>query len=367
LRRQNIVGEELMANLRQHAIALAAGVVILASLPPMVRAQPAQGPAAQPAPAGAPPQGRRGGRGGPAEFWYMNKTKGGVYSAPMRPLWKLSDLMRMHTGQNNWREQIIKDNLQDVTYNSASPGTKVIPRMHMETATAFVVMKGEMHFTVEGQQPVTATRGSIVNILNDTIYSYEVTGGQNALWVEIHPLWYQTVYPASEPPPPSLPGSDVVKVSFTHRVPAYTGNNRLHFNLFDTIAKCEPVANVVEEDHINISPLLGWVNPAENKCGAGGSGNIGSGPLKPGDPPFNPNSTFGHLHLGVVEWWIVQSGQIRGQFEGTGEFHAVEGDVLYAAPNMWHQMAAEAPSGPSVRTAIGGYPITNMGNTAGGN
>jgi hypothetical protein len=48
-----------------------------------------------------------------------------------------------------------------------------------------------------------------------------------------------------------------------------------------------------------------------------------------------------------------------------GEYHAVEGDVLYAAPMSWHQMSAEAPSGPSVRLAMGGYPLINMGNTEG--
>jgi hypothetical protein len=204
-----------------------------------------------------------------------------------------------------------------------------------------------------------------VNVMNDTIYSYDVTGSDNALWVEIHPYWYQTEYPATEPPPPAIRGTDVVKTSFPHTPAPYAGNNKLYFNLFDALANCQPVANVVEEDHIHISPLLGYVNVADNKCGTG-TGNIGSGPLKAGDLPFNPNSTFGHLHHGVVEWWVVQSGQIRGQFEGTGEFHAVEGDVLYAAPDMWHQMAAEAPSGPSVRTAMGAYGIVNMNNTAGG-
>ena len=49
----------------------------------------------------------------------------------------------------------------------------------------------------------------------------------------------------------------------------------------------------------------------------------------------------------------MQVGQISGKFENVGEFHAVEGDVLYAAPMTWHQMAAEAPSGPNVRLAIG--------------
>jgi hypothetical protein len=41
----------------------------------------------------------------------------------------------------------------------------------------------------------------------------------------------------------------------------------------------------------------------------------------------------------------------------------VEGDVLYAAPMSWHEMAAEAPSGPSVRLAMGGYSLINMFNT----
>jgi hypothetical protein len=134
------------------------------------------------------------------------------------------------------------------------------------------------------------------------------------------------------------------------------------FNTFaDAIEGCKG-GTAVLDDHLFASPLLGYVNAADNKCG-NGNGNIGSGPLKPGDPPFNPKTTFGHLHAGPAEWWIVQVGQIRGQFENMGEYHAVEGDVLYAAPMTWHQMAAEAPSGPNVRLAMGGYQLINMNNT----
>jgi hypothetical protein len=35
-----------------------------------------------------------------------------------------------------------------------------------------------------------------------------------------------------------------------------------------------------------------------------------------------PNSTFGHMHAGTAEWWIVQVGAISGKFEGVGEYHA---------------------------------------------
>ena len=94
------------------------------------------------------------------------------------------------------------------------------------------------------------------------------------------------------------PGDLVPDSSTTH-----TRNVKPSWNTFDDgIAKCVTGVRVLD-DHLFASPLLGFVNPADNKCGTG-SGNIGSGPLKPGDPPFNPKTTFGHLHAGPAEWWI---------------------------------------------------------------
>jgi len=307
-------------------------------------------------------QGRGQKKGGPAQTWWVNKTAGGVYKPPMRPLWKLSDLKQIHGGQNTWQEQIILDPEQDATYNSGAPGTKYTARMHPDTPTVFVVVAGDLHFDVESQEPATATRGAIVNIMKSTVFSYEVTGDQNALWVEVNPTNYKTVYPSDGPRPASSKDGTIVKVSFNHNPAPYTPPNRFMFNTFtDAIAACKGGPAVLD-DHLFASPLVGYVNPADNKCG-NGRGNIGSGPAKPGDPPFDTHTVFGHLHAGPAEWWIVQAGQISGKFENQGEFHAVEGDVLYAAPMTWHQMAAEAPSGPNVRLAMGGYQLINMNNT----
>src|SRR3954471_21108881 len=298
--------------------------------------------------------------GGPPETWWVSKTKGGVYNPPMRPLWKLADLKQIHAGSANWQEQIIKDPEQDATYNSASPGTRFNPRLHPDTPTVFVVIAGNVRFTVEGQPPITATRGSIVNIMKTTLFSYEVAGNQNALWVEVNPTNYKTVYPSTGPQPEPTGGGQIVKVAFNHTPEQYTPPNQLHWNLFeDGFAKCGPVGPKVLDDHLFASPLIGYVNPSDNKC-PGGRGNVGGGPPQ---GTFNPNSTFGHMHAGPAEWWIVQVGAISGQFEGMGEYHATEGDVLYAAPMTWHQMGAEAPLGPSVRLAMGGYPLINMNNT----
>jgi len=91
------------------------------------------------------PGAARGGRGRPAETWWVNKTAGGVYKPPNRPLWKLSDLKQMHAGQDTWQEQIILDPEQDATYNSGAPGTKYPRRMHPDTPSIFVVVAGQLH------------------------------------------------------------------------------------------------------------------------------------------------------------------------------------------------------------------------------
>ena len=292
----------------------------------------------------------------PAENWWVSKTEGGVYKAPMRPLWKLSDLKKMHAGRNNWSQQIILDPEQDATYNSAAPGTQFTARIHPDTPTVFVVVAGEMHFNVEGQQPLTGTRGSIVNIMKTTIFSYDVAGAENALWVEVNPANYKTAYPAEGPQPEAGRGAKVVKVAFPHKAEPYSGINTLHYNSFDDgIAKCLPAGPRVVDDHIFANPLIGYPNPAENKCTT-----ITRGPATPSTKTFDPKTTFGHMHAGPAEWWIIQAGQISGKFENAGEFHAVEGDVLYAAPMTWHQMGVEGTTGPSIRLAMGGYNLINM-------
>jgi mannose-6-phosphate isomerase-like protein (cupin superfamily) len=298
-------------------------------------------------------------RGGANETWWVNKTRGGVYNPPMRPLWKLSDLKQMHGGQDNWQEQIVRDPEQDATYNAATPGSHFAARLHPDTPTVFVVIAGDVRFAVEGQQPFTASRGSIVNIMKTTIFAYEVLGSP-ALWVEVNPANYKTAYPASGNQPAATSGGQIVKVSFNHTPGTYAAPNQLHWNLFDDgFGKCAPAGPKVMDDHIFASPLIGYVNPADNKC-PGGRGNVGGGPAQ---GTFDPHSTFGHMHAGPAEWWIVQVGAISGRFEGVGEFRATEGDVLYAAPMTWHQMGAEATTGPSVRLAMGGYPLINMTNT----
>ena len=69
-----------------------------------------------------------------------------------------------------------------------------------------------------------------------------------------------------------------MKIAFPHKAEPYSGINKVHWNTFDDgIAKCTPRGPQVLDDHLFVNPLLGYVNPADNKCGTG-SLNIGQGP-----------------------------------------------------------------------------------------
>ena len=337
-------------------LSFAAAMMALLASPPLL-AQPAGAPAA-----GAPAAGRGG---APAETWWSEKTKPAIYTAPNKPLWKLSDLKRMHAGQNSWREPILKNLQQEASYNSSAPGIKVPRRMNFDTEILFVVMAGEMKFEIEDQEAFTATRGSIVHVMESTIYSYETTGAQSALWVEIGPLDYRLVYPGADPAPVANAGGTMVKVAFGHRPGAYAAPNTPHWNLFAAVAACQPTGVRVNGDHVYGSAINGYAvpNDPENKCPAAG-GRGGRGGALADAAPFNPNSVFGHMHPGMSEWWIVMSGKIDGKFEGVGVMHGEEGDVLNAATSTWHQMEFVGP-GMSTRLALSPYPFNNMNNTAG--
>ena len=319
-----------------------AGLLLCSGLTP-VMAQDAAAPAA-PAPRAARAQ---------VETWMTEKPINAKpeWKGPNRPIWRLADLKKMHAGQNNWVQPIVLDNEQEATYVSAAPGSKVSPRIHPDTDTVFVVTSGQIRFTVEGQEPAVATRTSIVNIMKNTMYSYEVIGTENALFVEDNVRGYSTLYPVSGPVPAPAKGDEMVKVSFPRGPSPYTGINKLHFNTLDAIASCKVGAAVVDS-RMYLTPHVTFVNPAEDKCaqaaaaaaaaggGGGRGGRRGAGAAAGGEDdasgpatPLNYKGTFGHLHSGAVEWWVVQLGGISGTFEDQGEFHAVEGDILYAPPS----------------------------------
>jgi mannose-6-phosphate isomerase-like protein (cupin superfamily) len=305
-----------------------------------------------------PARGGRGGRGGgPPQFYWVQKTKP-VFVPPNKPLTRLADLKKKHSGQANWKEMAVRDKELQAEYNSAAPGTKLSPRFHAGFSNVMVVFEGEMRWEIENQTPFVATRGSIVNIAPMTVYSYEVIGTKPAIWVDVNPTHVDTVY---QNEPPAVAGAVPTKISFNRQPAKYAEPNMPHWNLFES-AKAHPEAPGgvrVRTDHFYANANYGFADPNDplnpnrgNPTGRGGRG----APTPAG--PFDPKVPFGHLHADSAEWWIVMVGQISGRFE-TGEVIGSEGDILYAPPFLWHQMGNRG-AGPSCRLTFGAYDPVNF-------
>lgn len=286
--------------------------------------------------AGAAPQ-PAAGRGTPPRQWWVNKDKPGQYGKN-KVHTKLAELKARRKGQANWTEVVVEDENYHSTYNSGSPGTKITPRMRPDTREFFVVVEGEMRFTLEGQEPFVARRGSVVNLPKKTMYSAEVIGTVPALWVDANQANFKTLVPVSEPRPGQTPGHTLMKIGTTFGIGTYTGNNKPHFNLWD--AEKDPKfngQNVVQDDNMWAQAIWGYEK------------NL---------PPYNPDDK-GHFHVGTSEWWVIMKGQIRHNIETVGDFTSNEGDVVYVPHSTWHATRFAGP-GPSCRLAISGYQFTSL-------
>jgi mannose-6-phosphate isomerase-like protein (cupin superfamily) len=275
----------------------------------------------------------------PPRQWWVNKDTAGQYGTN-KPHIKLADLKARHKGQTNWMEVVIDDENYHSTYHSAAPGTRFPRRVHPDTRKFWVVVEGELRFTIDGQpEPVAATKGSIVQAPRKTVYSLEVTGTAPALWVEANQQNFKTLYPIEEAPPAQAAGHSVMKVAVNLAPAPYTGNNKPHFNLHAAAAAAGNYTgqNVVQDEHMWAQAIYGYEK------------NL---------PPYNPNDK-GHFHIGAAEWWVIMAGQIRHNIETIGDFTSNEGDIVYAPPSTWHATRFAGP-GPSCRLAISTYQFTSL-------
>jgi hypothetical protein len=243
---------------------------------------------------------QRGRNRPPAEAWLIEKPIGGERPADAsREAGDLEDAC----WENNCRSRSfwMTSRMPPTIW---APSTKITTRMHPQSATVFVVMSpGALH----GGRPVVVAKRVDRQHPENTLYSYEVVGTENALWVQDNVRGYGTVFPIDGPSPTPGKGNEVVKVEFSHKPGVYTKPSHLHVNTFDAIATCT-VGPAVAEDRMYVVPHVNYVNPADDKCraaagGGGRGGDDGEGPAGAAGAAFDAKVPFGHLHSGAVEWW----------------------------------------------------------------
>lgn len=258
------------------------------------------------------------------------------YVPPNKPIWKILDLLAKHKGQTTWREPIVRDDHIWADYVMSPPGSKVSRRLHPDTREWWVVMDGEIRFEIEGQEPFVASKGAMVQVPMQTIYSMETLGDRPALRFECNIAKAKTLYP-EDVDPPKMPGFEWLKVRMMRRPSVYDKGNK-PIVTFDELAKTyeekgpAPFYRVVMDDRAVANFIYGHERDL---------------------PPINPKDK-GHYHPECAEFWLIMAGQIRYPIEGQGVIIANVGDVVYVPPFTFHAPRWFGP-GASCRLAMNGY------------
>lgn len=270
----------------------------------------------------------------PTAVWAPKPTKVPAYTPPQKPWTKLSDLKARHKNESNWRELVVDDGRLTAEYFSAAPGTKVGRRLHPDTREWFAVVDGAVRVEIEGQAAFIATRGSLVNIPRQTIYSLETIGSAPSLRFVVNVARAKTLFPQDVDPPTAPAGTTWVAVTINRRPGGYDELNQPHLNIHEAAAKTEKYSGgrAVRDDKSEMLVIYGHEK------------NL---------PPLDPTDK-GHFHAESAEFWLVFTGQIRYAIEGQQPFIASEGDVVYVPANTWHLARYYGPA-PACRLSITEY------------
>ena len=252
----------------------------------------------------------------PTVVWAPKPVKTPEYRQGLKPWIKLDDLKARHKGQTSWHEVMVDDGRLTAEYFAEPAGNKVAKRFHPDTREWFAVVEGEVRVEIEGQEPFTATRGSLVNIPRQTIYSLETTGTTPSLRFSLNVSGAKTVFTKDVEPPPPAAGTAWVEARINRTPGVYDQFNSPHLNIHAAAAKDEKYAGgrFVRDDKSEMLVIYGHEK------------NM---------PPLDP-ADKGHFHAESAEMWLVFSGKIRYSFEGQQPFIASEGDVVYVPAGTWH-------------------------------
>ena len=252
----------------------------------------------------------------PTAVWASKPVKTPAYKTGLKPWIKLADLKTKHKGQAAWHEVVVDDGRLMAAYVSASPGSKTSRLFHPDTREWFAIVEGEVRVEIEGQEPVTATRGSLINIPRQTFYTVETLGTVPSLRFTLNVAGAKTVYPQDAAPPTAPQGTAWTQVRINRTPGAYDQFNQPHLNIHAAAASNEKYSGgrFVRDDKSEMLVIYGHEK------------NM---------PPLDP-ADKGHFHAESAEMWLVFSGKIRYSFEGQQPFIASEGDVVYVPSNTWH-------------------------------
>ena len=260
------------------------------------------------------------------------KAKPAGWTGVHRPHTKLTDVLARHAGQKDWSETVVDDESLFAQWISMGPGQKTPRRMNGDTREWWIVQSGSLKFTVEGREPVVATKGFMVQVPYRTLYQIENVGNEPALRFEVNVTRARKLYPMDETPVP-VPGFDYVATKVTGGRGTLNAENRAVVDFNQVVAGKERGGPFVSDDRAFANIILGnYQRPAA--------------------------SEKGHFHEEGSEFWLIMLGKVRYKIEGLAEFEAEPGDVVYAPRQTWHLASNGGEPGlRSCRLAMNGFPF----------
>jgi mannose-6-phosphate isomerase-like protein (cupin superfamily) len=248
-----------------------------------------------------------------------------------RPHTKLADVLARHKGQANWAETIVDDESLSAQWISMAPGQKTPRRMNGDTREWWIVQAGSLRFTVDGREPVVATKGMMVQVPYRTLYQIENVGMEPALRFEVNVARARKLYPVDETAVP-LPGFQYVKTRVDGGAGVLDPQNRPVVDFNKVVSGEERGGAFVTDDRSFANIIMGNYQAPQ-----------------PGNK--------GHYHEEGGEFWLIMLGHIRYNIEGLDQFEAEEGDVVYVPRQTWHLASnGGKPGERSCRLAMNGFP-----------
>jgi mannose-6-phosphate isomerase-like protein (cupin superfamily) len=259
------------------------------------------------------------------------KAKSPGWTGVHRPHTKLTDVLARHKGQSDWAETIVDDESLFAQWISMAPGRKTPRRMNGDTREWWIVRSGTLRFTVEGREPLVATKGVMVQVPYRTFYEIENIGSEPALRFEVNVARARKLYPMGETPAP-LAGFEYVPTRVTGGRGTLDAQNRPAVDFNKVVAGEERAGAFVTDDRSFANIIMGRYQAPQ-----------------PGNK--------GHYHEEGGEFWLIMLGTIRYNIEGLPEFEAEEGDVVYVPRQTWHLASNGGKEGlRSCRLAMNGFP-----------
>jgi mannose-6-phosphate isomerase-like protein (cupin superfamily) len=201
--------------------------------------------------------------------------------------------------------------------------------MNADTREWWVVQDGQLRFTIDGQEPINASKGFLVQVPYRTFYTIENTGDRPALRLEVNIAHARKMYPIDATPVP-VAGMQYQRASVAGRG-KYEGGNKPFVDFNAVVAGTDRTRQFVVDSRGFANIILGKGIP----------------------PP--PLTDKGHFHTESSEFWFILLGKIRYNIEGLDVFEADQGDIVYVPKQRWH-LASFGGDGPSARLAMNGYP-----------